>query len=71
MEIGVCKECLSNVPLNKETQLVGELEEDFLVVELGNAVIPADKGVVYDVWECPNCFYPNNRGDFWEIFDED
>lgn len=68
MKYGRCKECENNrIPLDKTTQIVGDLEKDF---ELMGATFKADKGKVYDIWECPTCGYPHNIDDFMGVYEE-
>ena len=65
IKLGVCKECLEDVPINEYTQCIGETEKDF---EFMGGTFKADKGKVYDIWECPYCGYPHHEGDFLGMY---
>jgi hypothetical protein len=61
---GTCKECLFKVPLDETTRLQ-DTEE--CTVKLFNEKVKLSACKNMQIWECPECFYPNNLGDFWYL----
>lgn len=61
---GTCKECLFKVPLDESTRLQ-DTEECKVTLFDEEITLSACKDM--QIWECPECSYPNNLGDFWYL----